>query len=186
LIELIKKYWNDPVYRFLLKAVFLYVVWYVLYQEWLHPSGDLDMAVIRNLEAIASFILTGIGFSLISESEISSIRTIGIDGTHGLWIGDPCNGLVLFALFVGFVLVYPGPWKKKLWFIPFGIVTIHILNVLRIVGLALTVHYFPDPELLDFNHTYTFTFLVYGYVFFLWYIWATRFAKNKNDAPNAS
>lgn len=29
-----------------------------------------------------------------------TIRTIGIDGTNGLWIGDPCNGLSLFALFI--------------------------------------------------------------------------------------
>ena len=70
------------------------------------------------------------------------------------------------------MLVYPGSWKKKLWFIPFGIITIHLINVLRIIGLALTVFYFPDPELLDFNHTYTFTVLVYGYVFYLWFLWS--------------
>ena len=38
--------------------------------------------------------------------------------------------------------------------------------------MALTVYYFPDPEILDFNHTYTFTILVYGYVFYLWYLWS--------------
>lgn len=172
-----RKYWDDPVYRFLLKAVFLYLVWYLLYQEWLHPMGSLDLTVIRNLEFLAGVVLESSGFQLIAQSELSEVRTIGIDGTHGLWIGDPCNGLTLFALFIGFVLAYPGPWKKKLWFIPMGMVTIHLLNVLRIVGLALTVHYFPNnPEVLDFNHTYTFTMLVYGYVFFLWYIWASKFS----------
>jgi exosortase family protein XrtF len=128
--------------------------------------------VIRNLESVSGFILESLGFNLISESEISSIRTIGIDGTHGLWIGDPCNGLTLFALFTGFVLVYPGNWQRKALFIPFGIVTIHMLNIVRIVGLTLTVYFFPDPEILDFNHTYTFTILVYGYVFYLWFLWS--------------
>ena len=169
---MIKKYWDDPLYRFLLKAVFVYAIWYLLYQQYQHPAGKLDLMVIRNLESVSGFILESLGFSLISESEISSIRTIGIDGTHGLWIGDPCNGLTLFALFTGFVLVYPGDWKKKAWFIPFGIITIHILNVLRIIWLTLTVYFFPDPEILDFNHTYTFTILVYGYVFYLWYLWS--------------
>lgn len=180
-----RKYWDDPVYRFLLKAVFLYVVWYLLYQEWLHPSGAFDLAVIRNLEYFAAIILKASGFELISESEISEVRTIGIDGTHGLWIGDPCNGLTLFALFIGFVLAYPGPWKKKLWFIPLGMITIHALNVLRIVALALIIHFFPDPDVLDFNHTYTFTILVYGYVFWLWYYWASKLSgvslKPKQD-----
>tara|TARA_B110000046_G_scaffold71829_3_gene79696 strand:- start:176 stop:733 length:558 start_codon:yes stop_codon:yes gene_type:complete len=168
----IKKFWSDPVYRFLSKAVLIYLVWYLLYQQWLHPAGTFDLAVIRNLETVSGFILELLGYTLIAESEISSIRTIGIDGTHGLWIGDPCNGLTLFSLFAGFVLAYPGSWIKKLWFIPFGIITLHLINVLRIIGLALTVFYFPDPELLDFNHTYTFTMIVYGYVFFLWYLWS--------------
>lgn len=182
---MIKKYWSDPFYRFLLKAVFLYVLWYVVYQQWLHPQGILDIAVIRNLELISSGILEFLGYSLISESEISSIRTIGIDGTHGLWIGDPCNGLTLFSLFAGFVIVYPGPWKKKLWFIPLGLISIHLINVLRIIGLALTVYYFPDPEILDFNHTYTFTIIVYGYVFGLWYLWSRISANSLESAKNA-
>ncbi|GAB5539638.1 MAG: archaeosortase/exosortase family protein [Salibacteraceae bacterium] len=171
---MIKKYWDDPVYRFLMKAVLLYALWYIAYQQLLKHITNIDLAVIRNLEFLSGWILENTGYTLIAESEIASVRTIGIDGTHGLWIGDPCNGLTLFALFTGFLLAYPGPWKKKLWFIPFGLITIHALNVLRIVGLALTVYYFPDPEVLDFNHTYTFTILVYGYVFFLWYLWAVK------------
>jgi len=105
---------------------------------------------------------------------VENIRTIGIDGTHGLWIGDPCNGLTLFALFTGFIIAYPGPLKKKLWFIPVGIIAIHFINIIRIVALSLIVYYFPDPEVLDFNHTYTFTLLVYGFVFSLWYVWAGK------------
>lgn len=136
--------------------------------------GTFDLAVIGNLEDISTAILNLLGYKLISESQISSIRTIGIDGTHGIWIGDPCNGLVLFALFTGFVLAFPGPWKRKLWFIPLGIVTIHAINVVRVTALALIVYYYPDPEVLDFNHTYTFTILVYGYVFSLWYWWAAK------------
>lgn len=152
------------------------MLWYLVYELWLHPKGTFDLMVIRNLEQLSGWLLRALGYTLISESDISSVRTIGIDGTHGLWIGDPCNGLTLFALFTGFVLAYPGPWKQKAWYIPLGIITIHILNVLRIAALAMIVYHFPDPQVLDFNHTYTFTIIVYGYVFLLWYLWATRFS----------
>ena len=165
-----------------MKAVLLYTGWYLVYQEWLKHTTKIDLAVIKNLESSAAFALNLLGYTLIEESEIESIRTIGIDGTHGLWIGDPCNGIILFALFTGFVLAYPGPWKKKLWFIPFGLITIHIINIARIMGLAMVVYHFPDPEVLDFNHTYTFTILVYSYVFFLWFLWATKLSSNQaND-----
>ncbi|HAQ70515.1 exosortase/archaeosortase family protein [Salibacteraceae bacterium] len=177
------KYWNDPLYRFLTKAVFLFIAWYFIYDLWLHPLGDLDMTVIKSLEQASYFVLELFGYITIEASHVENIRTIGIDGTHGLWIGDPCNGLTLFALFTGFIIAYPGPLKKKLWFIPAGIIVIHIINILRIVSLSLIVFYFPDPAVLDFNHTYTFTLLVYGFVFLLWYLWALKLSGIDSMKP---
>lgn len=186
----LKQLWKDPLYQFLLKGLGLYAAWYVLYERWLHPLGSLDRMVIRSLEQASYFVLEKLGYSTLAESHVENIRTIGIDGTHGLWIGDPCNGLTLFALFTGFVIAFPGPLKKKLWFIPIGILAIHVLNVIRIVGLSLIIYYFPDPEVLDFNHTYTFTMIVYGFVFFLWYLWSSKlagmdFLKKENDDREA-
>jgi exosortase family protein XrtF len=110
------------------------------------------------------------------------MRTLGIDGTHGLWIGDPCNGITLFALFTGFVIAYPGPVKRKIWFIPLGLFAIHIVNILRIVALAFITLY--APSYLEFNHTYTFTIIVYSFVFFLWMLWANKFSKPEEPTSN--
>ncbi len=91
-----------------------------------------------------------------------------------LWIGDPCNGISLFAVFSIFLLAYPGPWKHKAWFLPLGLLSIHVLNMLRIVVLCIVVTV--DYELLNFNHDYTFYIIVYGWVFGLWYLWVKRYA----------
>lgn len=141
------------------------------------------MMVIRSLEDISSWLLQLFGYQLIPDSHDVSIRTIGIDGTGGIWIGDPCNGLTLFSLFTGFVIAYPGSAIKKLWFIPLGIILIHAFNVLRLVALALILHYFPDPEVLEFNHTYTFTIIVYSFVLFLWYLWAAKLSNASMKQP---
>ena len=82
--------------------------------------------------------------------------------------------LVLYALFGGFVLAFPGPWQRKLWFIPLGIAIIWVLNVMRVAALALNHHY--AHQSVDFNHHYTFTFIVYGCIFGLWMLWARRLA----------
>ena len=108
------------------------------------------------------------------------MRIVGIDGTLGVWIGDPCNGFSLFALFLIFMITYPGPWKQKLWYIPLGLLAIHLVNVLRIV--ALTIILDNNSEWLDFNHNYTFNIIVYSFVFFLWYIWAKKFAAPYLDS----
>ena len=131
---------QNKVLFFLLKALLLYVLWYMLYELWIGPKGVLDDWVINNLVHLSSFVLEVLGYRLMPEPMLAeNIRTVGIDGTHGLWIGDPCNGLSLFALFIGFVLAYPGPIKKKAWFIPLGVLTIHLLTIFYNILLILPI-----------------------------------------------
>lgn len=177
---------ENKILFFLLKAFGLYLFWYIVYDLWLHPKSTIDNIVSTNLAFWSSLILKTLGFIAIDSVAASTdnITVIGIDGTHGLWVGDPCNGITLFALFVGFVVAYPGKIKNKLWFIPLGMLAIHIINILRIVSLCLIVYYAPDA--LAFNHTYTFTILVYAFVFWLWLIWSNKFSdQNKLTEPVA-
>jgi exosortase family protein XrtF len=100
---------------------------------------------------------------------------IGVDGAHPIWIGGPCDGVAIMAIFLIFVSAFPGNQIHKLWYIPLGILLIHFINVLRVAGLTLINFY--APEYLDFNHNYTFTFLVYGFIFILWITWVNKFSK---------
>jgi exosortase family protein XrtF len=173
---------KNPFYRFISLAVLLFVTWELLYEFVLTPGGKVDTWIVENIIFSSEAILSLLGFSLIPHTaDETIIRTIGIDGGHHLWVGDNCNGLVLFALFAGFVIAFPGKLKHKAWFIPLGIVSIHLVNVLRIVGLSIINRYY--PEYLDFNHTYTFTVIVYSFVFGLWYIWATKLAGQGLQHP---
>ncbi|NQV53675.1 MAG: hypothetical protein HQ500_10855 [Flavobacteriales bacterium] len=57
----LKKIWADPLYQFLLKGLGLYIVWYIVYDQWLHPLGGLDMFVIKTLEQASYFVLDSLG-----------------------------------------------------------------------------------------------------------------------------
>ncbi len=174
---------KNPVFFFLVKALLLYVGWYLVYELWLHPLGIIDSFVIDNLITSGEFIISNLGYTLIPEPDPKwAIRTLGIDGTHGIWIGDPCNGITLFALFTGFVIAYPGPLKTKLWFIPLGLICIHLVNIMRIVALVFITLF--APEYLEFNHTYTFTLIVYSFVFLLWMIWANKLANGNSKSKS--
>jgi exosortase family protein XrtF len=170
----------DPVVRFFLVAGSLYLGWYLFYEFVLHPGSALDQAVIDSLVLWSGGILTALGHTLIPEPEnAEQIRTIGIQGGHLLWIGEACNGLGLFAVYLIFLIAYPGPWRHKLWFAALGLLTIHFINALRIAALCIVVSI--DYELLNFNHDYTFYVVVYGWVFLLWYIWVKRFSDRSGD-----
>ena len=172
---MLRTVWQNPLYRFLITALLLYVVWYVGYELILRPWGWLDDLAIGNLSYMGNRILAAMGYAMHPEHALDKgYRTVIIDGSSGIWIGQECNGLELFALFTGFIIAFPGPWKKKLVYIPLGIVAIHFINLFRVIGLAIVTLSWPDT--FDINHTYTFTMFVYGFVFLLWYWWAVRFS----------
>jgi exosortase family protein XrtF len=153
--------------------------WVIL--PWGGIDGGIDMLVINDNSNWSLFILKKLGFHTFAGNN-PIIRTIGIDGTHGLWIGDSCDGLELFALFTFFILAYPGSWLHKVWYIPVGITLIHTMNIIRIVLLCIIVQ--KKPSWLEFNHTYLFQILMYGFIFFLWFIWIKKFGTvtiNKSD-----
>lgn len=165
---------RDPLLRFLLLCAALYAGWYLLYSLMLHPWGVLDRAVIDRLIGWSGAILRLLGYTLIPEPAAGDIRTIGVEGGHLLWIGDPCNGVKVFAVFLIFLIAYPGPWRHKLWFGVLGLLSIHLINALRVAALCIIVRI--DYEWLNFNHDYVFYVVVYGWVFLLWYIWVKRFS----------
>jgi len=178
---MISKLIQHPFFRFIILSSGIYLSWYFLYEYYLKPHTGFDEMVIDSLVTIGESILKLFGYAITNYAEIDAPWRIhiGVLGSKGVTIGAPCDGSVLFALFVSFVVAFPGPVKHKLWFLPVGVALIHFINALRVVGLAIIVHI--NEDWLAFNHDYTFTLIVYAFVFWLWYIWVNRFSRVKTS-----
>lgn len=160
--------------KFLLISSVVYLILYLTYEFVVKKYSNLDQAFIRIIINWTESILHLFGYKTFKVLGDTEFQSVGIDGSQGVWVGAACNAVTLFFLFAVFVLAYPGHQKSKIWFVPLGIFTIHIINIIRVAALALISFY--KPEWLDFNHTYTFTFLVYGYIFFLWMTWVNNYS----------
>jgi exosortase family protein XrtF len=171
-----RKRFTNPFLRFLFFSVSLYVTWYAVYEFYLHTQTNFDKIVIDTLVRCAEVTLRAIGYQTTdySSADVAFREHIGIAGSKGVTIGAPCDGVVLYALFIFFILAFPGSIKHKLWYIPLGALSVFYLNVLRIVGLAIIMDI--NEEWLAFNHDYTFTIIVYAYVFALWMLWVQKFS----------
>ncbi|WP_165958225.1 archaeosortase/exosortase family protein [Segetibacter sp. 3557_3] len=99
---------------------------------------------------------------------------VNVNGLDVVFVDHPCNGLVLFAQFAGLIIALPGSAAKKVWFIPVGIMIIHVLNLVRISALALNAVY--DYRSLSFNHHYLFNIIAYSLIFVLWSVWLNRYS----------
>lgn len=163
-------------FRFVLWGTVFYLSWYFLYELYLKPSTAFDEWLIDSLVRSSEAIFGMFGVVLTDYTGLDLIYKshIGLSGSLGVTVGAPCDGAPLLALFLSFVGAFPGPWRHKWWFMLAGVLTIHLFNALRIMGLALIVSW--NPDWLAFNHDYTFTIAIYGYVFALWWLWITKFA----------
>ncbi len=167
---------KNPFLRFLFFSISLYLTWNVIYEFYLRTQTNFDKIVIDTLVRWAEVTLQVLGYSTTdySAADVVFREHIGIAGSKGVTIGAPCDGVVLYVLFIFFVVAFPGPLKHKAWFIPVGALSVFYLNVLRIVGLAAIMKI--NESWLAFNHDYTFTIVVYAYVFLLWMLWVKRFS----------
>ena len=84
-----------------------------------------------------------------------------------------CSGLKQMLQFVILFIFIGGFSKHKAWFIPLGILMMHLTNIIRIVGLSFFVLYWPDYW--DVAHDYFFRPLFYVVIFGLWVLWMERF-----------
>ena len=172
--RLIKDEKQRRIASFVMKAVGLYLIWFVAYDFYLAPAGSIDAWLNNRVARDGVTLLNLFGYNSSITPGIDQ-TIMCIDGKEMVGVGNPCNGLELFVLFTGFILCFPGHWKIKAWFIPAGILIIHLVNVIRAAILALIQK--NAPEQLDFNHHYTFTIIVYTVLFVLWMVWTNKFSS---------
>jgi exosortase/archaeosortase family protein len=183
--SIVEKWRQVPgsVKSFSLKAVLLFIAWKALYLLVLLPGRVLDkpltyvigVGTTKTLNAVSHsgdyWTVAGVNPKKDGDTWVEEpVMHINRYDQRVLSIADVCNGLEVMVLYAGLILCLPATIKRKLLYILPGIVCIEILNVIRCAALAEI--YLTHPEYLDFSHHYLFTFLVYAFIFWLWFLFS--------------
>ncbi|MCX2431371.1 MULTISPECIES: exosortase Y [unclassified Pedobacter] len=96
-----------------------------------------------------------------------------INGPY-LRINYSCLGLGVMSFLTAFVLAYPASWKATFKMLFLGIITIYILNILRIAGLGLLFGLFQSQRNYFEYHHEIFNVIVYIIIFVMLYIWIKK------------
>ncbi len=168
---------NKVLIRFLLTAGVLYVVWDYFYKSVLEEDGVFIRQVASHVAKVSVAVLQLFGWDAAVRpypypSGLSFDTLITLNGQSLVWIDSGCTGLTLMALFAGFIIAYPGPLAKKAWYIPVGLLAIYLVNIVRVVALA--INHIVSQSSFDFNHKYTYTLATYVAILALWMLWANR------------
>lgn len=95
----------------------------------------------------------------------------------GIRINQSCAGDKQILQFMLLMIVFPGLWIRKLWYIPMGMVVIYLTNIFRIVLLSLLAIWLPDW--MKCLHDSALRGMFYVVIFLLWMIWVEKISPGK-------
>ncbi len=177
-----KKYWI----RFIISGTLAFIVIYLFYTV-ARENEAIDKWYVDTLNEFAKILLAGakfitemFGFEVTTFGK--SIRIVDDFKASNIFLDRGCMGRNVMLGYIVLILVFPGKFIHKLWYIPLGVLIIIFVNMLRISGLAITSYC--CPEYSDINHYVIFQIAAYIVIFILWIIWFNRFSpfvKKKND-----
>jgi exosortase family protein XrtF len=164
-----------PTILFLVKFAGFYLVCNLLYGVVItayYPKPDPATRVVTSQ---TSSVLSACGWDVGTiDNERKPTTSIVYGGKRILAVYEGCNGINTMIIFLAFMVAL-GPYTRAMaWFIPLGLVAIHLTNLARI-GLLFYVSQY-QPEFMYFTHKYLFTAILYFVVFLLWVWWVRRSA----------
>jgi exosortase/archaeosortase family protein len=174
--------------RYIIYFIALIMSFHYIYKFW---AGNLDFyplkAQVDSLFNYASLLLFNQSEWVLSNilnidytSDIDS-QTFFVTSNSGqacfVEVSPGCTSLKQWMHWLFLMIIFPGPWKHKLWYIPAGLVVIQFINVVRIVGLSISLTYYPDK--FHFFHDYIFKTFFYFMIFVMWLVWVEVFVERR-------
>lgn len=92
-------------------------------------------------------------------------------------VAPECTSLKQWLHWLFLMLIFPGPWKHKAWYIPLGLVIVEFINVMRVVGISLFLIRFPHD--FELAHEYIFKTMFYVVIFLMWVVWVECFLHKR-------
>ena len=193
----IKAYCKDPKNRstvnvglFILLIIsfhFLYLGWQAL--DYWPIGGLISSLMIWSVDLAYSQTCWVLEHILcIDITTCDAIRSITTPDNEGGWarvvIAPECASLKQWLHWLFLMILFPGPWKHKAWYIPAGLVIIEWTNVVRICGVLMMQVWWPNIHIHLFGndinsfhlaHDYIFKFFFYLVIFLMWVLWVEKF-----------
>ena len=181
LIDLLKEF--APSLLFLGKFLGLYLVLnfsYGLYIDYYFPNPD---PVTIWASDHSGWVLQVLGEEVEVEPSYTGPKVWLKSGEKIiLSVFEGCSGLNVGIIFFAFVMAFSTLNTRMLWFVPLGLLIIHLSNLARIVLLYYVTIY--RPGFVYFTHKYLFTGFLYLIILGLWYLWVMHWMPKKSTTSS--
>lgn len=173
-----------PVLKILLRFIILYVVMVFAYQFYLNEFKNAGLDPFSTwVMKQTTFVQESLGYPsmMVPGKPEDETTWFFVNGTYTSRMVEGCNAISIMILFLAFVFAfYKG--AKTFVFVIFGLLFLHVMNVLRIAGLNIIILELPNYSKM--GHDYLFPAIIYGSVVLLWLIWVKFFALKTTENEN--
>lgn len=155
--------WKErkPVMIFVLLFFVLAVIFYLLTNgPWFERVREPFLVLFTT---VSSALLNLVGYQTVASGSQLSGPGFGVN------IREGCDALAPAILYTVAILAFPGEWNKKFLGIAVGLVTIFVLNLVRIISLYLAGLYIPDW--FDFLHVEFWQVIFIALTVLIWLVW---------------
>lgn len=169
---------KHPVLKFLLGFTGCMAVFYIFYHSSLYRNF-IEAPFLNILANISNGILQLLGHNTEVAGALIFSKSFSVDIRNG------CDGLEAIAIFVSGILIFPVPFRRKVPGLAYGILTLMVLNLLRIAGLYLIGLNF-SPTVFEVFHVQG-GFIIFTMIsvilLFAWMNWAMRQPQPPTPGP---
>ena len=182
-VEFIEKHKLQPlvdVFIFMVIIIFFHKLWW----DWGLKDLLLNYFSFAKLEKVMArqvFLPSSWFVEHVIGYDIKTLNTTLYFPNNGyIEVNGSCSGLKQFYQWIFLMVLFPGPWKKKLWYIPIGLIVIHLTNIFRIIALSVIVMEW--PQYWTFSHDWILRPFFYVVIFIMWVIWVEKFRTKPKKA----
>jgi exosortase family protein XrtF len=165
-----------PVFKFVSIFGGIYILLSLLYygyksQEW--TGANYPDPVTSQVSYQTKELLQLLGYPARIENTVKlpSINLI-YQGRVLYRVIEGCNAVSVMILFLAFVLAFAKAWKKTVLFSLIGMAAIYLVNLFRLVLLAII--FIDYPEYSHIAHDFVFPAIIYGMTILLWLYWIRK------------
>ena len=181
IIKSIKGYINKHNLEFLLDVFLFGLITIALHWLWWNVWWKLEILDFLHSWAnlLAHWVYLGSSWVLdnvFSVQHTAKNETLYFSNGY-IAVIESCSGLKQFYQLFFLLLIFPGPWKHKLWYIPSGVLLIFLVNIFRIVMLSFILLW--KPDIWDLAHMWVLRPFYYVVIFGLWVVWVERFKEKR-------
>ncbi|MEO5602547.1 MAG: exosortase family protein XrtF [Cyclobacteriaceae bacterium] len=167
-----------PALMFLGKFLAIYFAGNILYGIFVESYGNNPDDITNLVTHQTAWVLNSIGYdSSVDEVPEQPKVALKNNGETVLNVYEGCNGINVIIVFISFLFAFGGPVNKLAFFLPAGVIVIHLFNLLRIVLLFYLA--LNNSRQFYYYHKYFFTATLYLVVFGLWAIWVIWFNEKR-------